>query len=339
MQFFQSQWLNAFWIVSSIALLLIGANWRKRIALAKFGDRELVKGLIGSHSYTKEKAKQILIVLILIFITFSLAQPQWGNVKKEVKRKGVEVIFLIDTSLSMLAEDASPNRIEKAKLVMRSFLREVRGDRVGIVTFAGSGFIQSPLTLDYNAFLLFANSIEVGYIPDAGTSLSEAIQTAIRGFPDSTKKHHVIIMLSDGEHFEGDLDAAIKAAQEANARIYAIGVGTSEGQPIPLRSESGHVSGYKKDRNGQVVITKLNEPLLRRLGDETGGLFFPVTTGGREVAWIYKHMQNIEKQEFKQKIVTEREDHYQLFLGIAILLFIFELCINEVRKNVRTVIE
>jgi Ca-activated chloride channel family protein len=264
----------------------------------------------------------------------ALAQPQWGEEKKEMKRKGVEVFFLVDTSLSMLAEDLLPNRLEKVKLEMKSFLKYLKGDRIGIVTFAGSGFIQSPLTLDYDAFLLFADSIQVGHIPDAGTSLSEAIETAVRGFPETKRKNHAVILLSDGEHQEGDVAAAIRSSQEAKIRIYTIGFGTKEGAPIPLRSEEGNkVSGFKKDRNGEVVISKLNEDLLRQIAVETGGLYFPSTPSEREAEWIYQHMQNLEKKEFKQKLAVERENHFQLFLVFALFLFVLEWLVGETKKR------
>ena len=218
---------------------------------------------------------------------------------------------------------------------MKSFLREPKGDRVGIVTFAGSGFIQSPLTLDYDAFLLFANSVRVGSIPDQGTSLGEAIQTAVRGFPKSKQKNRAVLLLSDGEHLEGDVQGSIKMAREAGVRIYTIGIGTKEGVPIPLRSERGKVSGYKKDRSGEIVITKLNEPLLRQIANETGGLYLPATPSEREVGWVYQHLQNLEKTQFKERLIVEREAHFQLFLVMAILLLLLETAITETRSEER----
>jgi len=214
---------------------------------------------------------------------------------------------------------------------MKAFLRKLQGDRIGIVSFAGAGFIQSPLTLDYDAFLLFANSIKVGYIPDAGTSLSEAIETAIRSFPDTKKKHQVGVLLSDGEHQEGDVEASIQAAKDAHVRIYTIGFGTPEGAPIPLRSEEGKSSGFKKDRSGEIVITKLNISLLQKIAEETGGLYLPSTPAEREIDWIYEHMQDLDKAEFKQRMITERDDQFQLFLGIALALLILEMLIGEVK--------
>jgi len=335
MQFYRPEWLNALWIVALLGVVFLWA-WRKKYSLLKqFGKWDTVSSLTETHSHIREKIKHSLLLCVMVLIVLALAQPQWGDIKKEVKRKGVEIIFLIDTSLSMLAEDVKPSRIGKAKLIMRSFLRELKGDRIGIVSFAGSGFIQSPLTLDYDAFLLFANSIQVGYIPHSGTSLSEAINTAVKGYPESKQKHHVIILLSDGEHLEGDLDESIKKARESNVRIYTIGIGTIDGEPIPLRSEGGKVSGYKKDIHGQVVITKLNESLLREISDQTGGLYFSVNTGGKEVEWIYQHMQNIEKKEFKQRLITEREDHYQVFLALALILLIIEMLLGETKKEIK----
>ena len=336
MQFQNPEWLQVLWLIPVAALLFfIWCERRKGKLIRAFGEWRTFAILSQSHSQNKERMKKVLLTVVLILTAITLAQPQWGEIKKEVRRKGVEVIFLVDTSLSMLAEDAPPSRIEKAKLEMKSFLRQLKGDRVGIVTFAGSGFIQSPLTLDYDAFLLFSNSIQVGYIPDAGTSLSEAIRSAVNAFPKSKQKNHVIVLLSDGEHLEGDMPAAIKTAKDANVRIYTVGFGTKEGAPIPLRSEQGKISGYKKDRAGEVVITKSNEALLTQIAEDTGGLYFPATPSEREVEWIYRHMQNLEKKEFKQKVIVEREDHFQFFLITALILLLIEMLLSDVKRKTR----
>ncbi|OGW79562.1 MAG: hypothetical protein A3G33_07135 [Omnitrophica bacterium RIFCSPLOWO2_12_FULL_44_17] len=333
MQLVYPEWLNGLWLVAGLFLFYGWTQRRKRQMLQYFGNWQTLKSLTESHSRQKEWAKKILLMVILTLLIIAVAQPQWGEVKKEVKRKGIEIVFLLDTSLSMRAEDVSPSRIERAKIIMKSFLRELKGDRVGIVTFAGSGFIQSPLTLDYDAFLLFANSIQVGYIPDPGTSLGEAIKTAIKAFPENKQKNHTMVLLSDGENLEGAVDFAIQAAQSANIRIYTVGLGTPDGAPIPLRSEQGEqVTGYKKDKQGQVVITKLNEQLLKDISEKTKGVYFLATPDGREVDWIYQHMQNIEKKELKQRVVVEREEHFQAFLGLAVFLLIIEMLLSETQK-------
>jgi Ca-activated chloride channel homolog len=334
MQFFYPHWLQALWLVLAVGLFFAFTRARKKKMLARFAHWSSLADLARTHSSQKERIKQLLLLLVLLILVLTLAQPQWGDIKREVKRKGVEIIFLIDTSLSMLAEDVGPNRLERAKFEMKSFLKELEGDRVGIVSFAGAGFVQSPLTLDYDAFLLFANSIQVGYIPDAGTSLSQAIRTAVRSFPDSQKKHQVVILMSDGEHQDGDVEAAIEVAQEGQVRIYTIGFATPDGAPIPLRSEeTGKISGYKKDRAGEIVITKLNDRLLERIAEETGGLYSPTTADEREIGWFYEHMQDLDEKEFKERLVVEREDHFQIFLAIALILLSLEMMIGETKKE------
>lgn len=333
MQFQHPEWFHGFWVVFAGLIFFILVERRKQKLLQKFGNLRTLESLTQSHSRLKERIKKGLLLLILSLLVIALAQPQWGETKKEVQRKGVEIIFLIDTSLSMLAEDVVPSRIEKAKLEMKSFLHELKGDKVGLVTFAGSGFIQSPLTLDYDAFLLFAHAVQVGYIPDAGTSLREAIHTTVKGFAKSKQVNHAAILLSDGEDLEGDVESAVKTARDAKIRIYTIGLGTKEGAPIPLRSEQGKVSGYKKDRAGEIVITKPNEDLLTRIANETGGLYFASTPGGQEVAWIYRHIQNLEKNEFKQKLVVERENHFQLFLALGLALLFIETLLSDAKRK------
>lgn len=333
MQFIHPEWFHGFWIIAAIILFFIWAGKRKRSLLERFGKRQTIKLLTPTHSSTKEWIKKASLIFVLSLLIFTLTQPQWGEEKKQLQRKGLDIMFLVDTSLSMLAEDVVPNRIGKAKLEMKALLHQLKGDRIGIVTFAGSGFIQSPLTLDYDAFLLFANAIQVGYIPDPGTSLSEAIRMALKAFPKKKAKNQVILMISDGEHHEGDMESTIKQAKEAQVRIYTIGTGTKEGAPIPLRSGEGKISGYKKDRAGEIVITKLNEELLTKIAKETGGLYFPATPGGREVDYIYQHMQNLEKQEFKQQVIVERENHFQVFLMFAIAFLMLEMLIDEIKKE------
>ena len=209
MQFYQPAQLQFLWLVPGIICLLLLAAKSKEKLLNQLGNINSVRMLLTSHSTSKVRWKNILLTLAVLCLVIALAQPQWGEEKKKLKRKGIDLIFLVDISLSMLAEDVKPSRIEKAKFEMKSFLKHLKGDRVGIVTFAGTGFLQSPLTLDYSAFSLFADSIEVGYIPDLGTSLSEGIQTAIHSLSDDKSKYRAVIILSDGENMEENTDIAV----------------------------------------------------------------------------------------------------------------------------------
>ncbi len=333
MQFYQPAHLQFLWLIPIVIALFYFAAKRKKKILAGLGNLQTLRLLTSFHSESKLKWKSFLLVTALIFLVVALAQPQWGEEKKKIKRKGIDLIFLVDTSLSMLAEDVKPNRLEKARFEMRSFLRHLKGDRVGIVTFAGSGFLQSPLTLDYSAFSLFADSIEVGYIPDMGTSMSEGIHTAVRSLPGDTNKHRAVVILSDGENMEEDIQNAIESAKKAGVRLYTIGIGTKAGEPIPLKSETGKMSGYKKDKFGEVVISKLNEPLLGKIASETEGLYFPATPGETETGLIYQHIQSLGKKEFKEQLLVEREDHFQSFLLIGILLLLLETILGDRSKR------
>lgn len=276
----------------------------------------------------------MLLIGVLFFSTFALARPQWGEEKKKVERKGVDLAFLLDTSLSMLAEDAKPNRLLKSKLEIKNMIRRLKGDRVGMVAFAGSSFLQCPLTLDYSAFLLFVDALKPGYIPSPGTSLSQAIDLAIRAFPAESRKYKALIIFSDGEDHEGGMDQALEAAKKSGSRVYTIGMGTPEGEPIPLRSATdGKIAGYKKDREGQVVITRLNADLLTRVSKETGGLYLPATAGEKEIDIILKHLETLGERKLREQLVTEREEHFQLFLLIAFLCLVGETLWGERRRS------
>ena len=285
-----------------------------------------------SHAPEKAAWKNSLLIAGIALLIFSLAQPQWGEEKKQIKRKGIDLIFLVDTSTSMLAQDVKPSRIEKTKFLMKSFLKRLKGDRVGIVTFAGSGFLQSPLTLDYSAFALFADSIQVGYIPDPGSNLNEGIKTALQAFPKESAKQKAVVVLSDGENLEGGIEESIELAKKENARIYTVGLGTEAGEPIPLKSQDGKIAGYKKDEKGEVVITKLNQGLLKRIAEQTGGLYFPATPSEREAELIYSHMQSLGKKELKEQTVIEREDRYQSFLLVTFFLLLIEFVIGDRKR-------
>lgn len=338
MQFYQSVNLQYLWFIPIVIGLLYFASQRKKKILAALGNLHTIQSLMASHSPTKLRWKNILIVLSLILLIVSLAQPQWGEEKKKIKRKGIDLIFLVDASLSMLSEDVKPNRLEKARFEMRSFLRHLKGDRIGIVTFAGSGFLQSPLTLDYSAFSLFADSIDVGYIPDMGTNLSEGIQTAVKSLPAESDKYRAVVILSDGENMEEDIENAIESAKKAGVRLYTIGIGTVAGEPIPLKSSDGKTSGYKKDKSGEIVISKLNESLLKKIATETGGLYFQATPGETETGLVYEHIQSLGKKEFKEQVLVEREDHFQVFLLFGIILLLVETIIGDrLKRHAKTV--
>ncbi len=289
---------------------------------------------ISDFSIGDWRLKSFTMILAVVFLSFSLLRPQWGEEKKKVTRRGLDVIFLLDTSLSMLAADVKPSRIEKTKIEIKSFVKKLKGDRIGLIPFAGSSFLQSPLTLDYSAFFLFLDALSVGYIPDPGSFFADALENAIRAFPKGEKKHRTVVVFSDGEFHGENLSGVLNDAQQQGIRIYTVGVGTLEGEPIPLKAEKGKVVGYKKDSTGQVVITKLDPQVLTQIASQTGGLYFPGTAGEQEIDLIYKDMQSLGKKELKEKIMKEREEHYQLFLLIGLILLFAALAMRESRASV-----
>ncbi len=333
MQFFRPEYFLYLWLVPAVFILFIFSRklWKKRLG-RMVQDEGLLTKLIDGYRQGEWMLRAVLVTLAVLCIVFALARPQWGDEKRSAQRKGVDIIFLVDTSLSMLAEDIKPSRLGKAKFEVESFIRNLRGDRVGMVTFAGSGFLQTPLTLDHAAFLLFLDAVQVGFLPDPGTSLVQAVQLAIKSFPQKELKYKALILFTDGEDHGGGIEKAIEEARQASVRIYAIGLGTPEGEPIPLKNEKGERQGFKKDRSGQMVLTKLNQPLLERLAKETGGIYLPATPGEKEVEVILKHLRGWGEQKFEEKMIVEREDQYQIFLIFALILLVAEMLVRRKDK-------
>ncbi len=334
MQFFSPEAFLFLWAVPGLLFLFWISQqlWRKR--LAQFAEFETVRNKLMPAYDPKERTLRLgHLILIFLFAALALARPQWGEAKKKIERKGVDLIILLDTSLSMLAEDVKPSRFQKSKLELKTLVRNLKGDRVGMIAFAGSGFLQAPLTLDYSTFLLFLDAVEVGYIPDPGTSLAQALRLAARSFPTNNLKYKALILFTDGEDHIGGVEQALAEIKKQGIRIYSIGVGTLEGQPIPLRDEQGRKSGFKKDRSGEIVITKLNPPLLEKIALETGGLYLPSTPSEEEISVVLKHREGLGKKQFKERMVDEKEEHFQIFLFMAVCFLILEMLCRRMKPQ------
>lgn len=331
MQFYEPSRLIFLWLIPVLLFLFFWgqARWTRR--LERLGKADFLKNrLMPGFSLERRKWGWLSLILAFFLSTLSLARPQWGEEKKQVERKGLDVVFLLDTSLSMLAEDIKPDRFRKSKLEIKSLIRRFKGHRVGMVAFAGSSFLQCPLTLDYSAFLLFVDALKPGYIPNPGTSLSRALELGLRAFTEESRKYRALIIFSDGEDHEGGVEEAIQLAKKAGVRIYTMGVGTLEGNPIPLRSAATETtSAYKKDRDGQVVITHLNAPLLEEISKETGGLYLPATAGEKEIDILLKHLETLGERKLKERLISEREEHFQLFLFLALLFLVGETLLGD----------
>jgi Ca-activated chloride channel family protein len=249
-----------------------------------------------------------------------------------VHRRGVDIVAALDTSYSMNTEDVAPNRLEKAKGEIRRLLQRSEGDRIGLVSFSGTAVVQCPLTLDHGAIELFLDAAGAGMVPEPGTSLASAIETATSAFIEKERKYKVLALFTDGEDLEGQVDKAIRKAREAGVIIYAVGVGTPQGKPIPIRDSKGDVIEYRKDPDGRVVISSLDETSLAEIASETGGRYFRATTSENEIEALYNDISGLEKKELESRLFQNFEDRFQYPLALAILFLIGESWISERRK-------
>ncbi len=326
-------YLNFLLLIPILVIFFIFAGINKRKKIEKFGDPVLVEKLSSSKSITKERMNKVLIIIAASFLVLALARPQIGGRLTMAKRYGVDIMIAIDTSLSMLAQDIKPSRIEKAKLEISSLIDKLKGDRVGIITFAGDSFMQCPLTLDYSAAKMFLSIIEPGMMPKPGTAIGDAIKAAIKGFTKKERKHKVLVLLTDGEGHDTNPAEASNEAKKEGIIIYTIGIGTKKGEPIPIIGQSGNINGYKRDNGGEVVMTKLDEETLQKIALITDGKYYCATAGGFELDKIYDEINKMEKKELSSRLFTQYEDRFQYFLGIVLILLCVEFMIGDRKRK------
>ncbi|MFZ0392164.1 MAG: VWA domain-containing protein [Calditrichia bacterium] len=326
----QFLWLYA--LVPLLALFFVWTFYKKRRLLRRLGDDRLVEQLTRSVSRRKQIWKMVLVLLSYCLLVLALADPQIGTRLAEVKRRGVDIFVALDVSTSMLAEDVPPNRLEKARHEISAFIDRLEGDRIGLICFSGISFVLCPLTLDYSAAKMFLNDIEPGMIPRPGTAVASAIQTAMDSYVEKEIKNKVLILITDGEDHEGEpLETAKEAAKEG-VIIYTIGIGSPQGAPIPEYDAYGNRTGYKKDREGNVVTTRLDVLSLEKIAFETDGKFYISSTGESELEKIYDEISALEEKELTARKFTQFEDRFQIFLLLGILLLLVETLLGERRK-------
>ncbi len=319
-------------LIPVVVLLFWWAARKRKHMLNQLGDSKLIARLTNSLDSGRRRTKQMLLVLAIAFLVVGLADPQMGTRLEEVKRQGVDIFIALDVSKSMLAEDVPPNRLERAKHEVLQFMNQLQGDRIGLIPFAGIAFVHCPLTLDYEAAKIFLKEISPDLLPLPGTAISEAIETANRSFVAREKKHKVLIIITDGEDHEADPVAAAKKARENGVVIYTIGIGSTKGAPIPEYDARGNRIGYKRDKNGQIVTTRLNPTVLQEIAEAGGGKFYIATGHQNELQKIYADIARMEKKELGMREYTQFEDRFQPFLLIAFILLLIELVLSEYRK-------
>lgn len=319
-------------LVPALIVFFVMVFRQKKRALALFGNVDLVQKLMRSVSRKRQVWKSALLVLTTGFLALSLARPQLGTKLRTMQREGQDILIALDVSLSMQAEDIAPNRLEKAKHEIGSLMDKFQGDRVGLIAFAGEAFVQCPLTLDYGAAKMFLDVMDPDLIPMPGTAVGEAILKAMASFVEEERKHKVLILITDGEDHIGKPLEAAKAASQEGVVIYCVGIGSAQGVPIPLFDERGNRTGFKKDRNGEVVMTKLDELTLEKIALETGGKYYRASPGEVELDKIYDDISEMEKKGLSSQQFAQFEDRFQVFLGFGLFLIMLEILIPERRR-------
>ena len=310
-----------FFVIQALVLRI------RRNRIRKFGDENLVNQLMPSYSKSKVWVRLTFFALGFFFFCIGLSRPQIGAKIKEHETKGAEIMIVLDVSNSMLAEDYSPNRLDRAKLAISRLVDKLRDDRIGLIVFAGNSFVQLPITTDYVSAKMFLNSISTDSVPIQGTAIGEAINTAIRSFSAQSEKSRAIIIITDGENHEDDPVAAAKQAAELGIRVFAIGVGSPEGKPIPMDGE------LLKDKEGNIVVTRLEEPILRDVASTGNGAY--VRAGNSEFGLnpIIDDIRKMEDEKYSSIVFEEFDEQFMYFMAIALFFFVLEMLIGDRRSK------
>src|SRR3984893_9183587 len=286
MSFGAPQWFWGLLVVPLLVALFVAAERRGTQRLQEFASARLLPRLAGTVNRFRRVLRFGLLLLGFAFALVALAQPRWGYTFEDVQRKGLDILFAIDTSRSMLSNDVQPNRLERVKRATQDLINELQGDRVGLIAFAGRAFVQAPLTIDYNAITESINDLDTKTIPEGGTNISQAIALSADTFGKSATGNRALIIFTDGEELSGDAVKTAKAAADAGVRIFTVGVGTPEGSLIPITGEEGGTA-FVRDQSGQVVKSKLDEKRLREMAQTTGGFYLRLENGPRSMKQIY----------------------------------------------------
>lgn len=331
MQFENIKFFYAFGLIPLFVLLFIAAMMWKKKSLRKFGEHSIIKQLIPEISAAKNTFKFIFFALGFCFVIGAIINPQFGSKTEEVKQEGIDLMIALDVSNSMKAEDLQPNRLERAKQAISKLIDGLKNDRVGIIVFGGEAYVQLPITTDYAAGKLFLQSIDNDIVPTQGTAIGAAIDLAMQSFQQDNLKNKSIIIITDGENHEDDAVKSAQAAAEKGITIHTIGMGSEEGAPIPVYRNKVQ-SGFRKDKDDNTVITKLNEQMLQEIAQAGNGMYVRATQTDAGLNAILSEINKMQKKQFGSKRYVDFEDQFQWFLIGALFFLIFDVFILE-RKN------
>lgn len=319
-------WL--FWALPAVLGLFLLSRWWRKHAQDKFADPVSLKKLSPEKSRFKPILKLIFFMLALVCLVMALVNPKMGSKLETVTREGVDIVFAVDVSKSMLAEDVAPNRLDKSKQIVQRIIDQLKGDRVGIIAYAGSAVPQLPITTDYGAAKLFLDNLNTDMMSSKGTAIAEAIRLSLEYYDDDSKTSRVLFLLTDGEDHEGEIEALAKEAAKKNIHIFSIGMGTAKGGRIPLKV-NGVTREYLKDMDGETVLTKMDESTLRRIAKITQGDY----VSGRQTTEVLKQVEGfldgLNASEIESKQFASFRSQFQWFLGFGILFMVLEMLLLE----------
>ncbi len=320
-------------LVLPVAAVLLAVGWRMRRRARLHWAGQLFARLAPGYDSQREWFKIGLVLAAWALVALALARPQWGGEMVMMKRRGIDLMIAVDVSASMLAEDLRPNRLEHAKREITDLVNRMQGDRIGLIAFAGEAYIVCPLTLDHGTVLLLVETLGITSVSTPGTNIADAIAKARTAFVAGQDKHKALVLVTDGESHEGQVLAEAKEAEKEGLVIYTIGIGSVAGQPIPERDDGGGVGGYRKDKSGHVVNTRLDETTLLEVASATHGKYFRGTPQGLELTAVAEDLQRMEKKELEGRVGTSYEERFQWPLGVAILLLAVELALPARRRR------
>ncbi len=324
------------WLIPVLAVLLSVSLTARKKAMERFAEAHLLSEISGTFSVKKLRRRNILIVAAVTFMLLALMRPQWGYEWQEIKKMGLDIIVALDVSNSMLAEDVRPNRLRRSKMAIKDLVENLRGDRIGLIAFSGTAFLQCPLTLDYSGFLMVLDDVDTLTIPVGGTSLAAAIMTAVETFEKEASEERVLIIVSDGEDHEGGIDRAIAYAKAKGVKIFCLGVGTPEGGLIPMPGERGR-EGYLRDNEGNVVRTRLIESTLQNIALATGGMYIRSTGAEFGLDRIYRQkLSKLERHELRTEMEKRYNDRFQIPLALALLILALEPFVGDRKRGERS---
>ncbi len=329
-RFEHPEYLNLMWLLPVLVVIyVLYLRWKRKVA-KRLGDTSVTGLLMPYRSGWRSHFKFLLSLLTIASILVALANPQIGSQLEKVKRKGIDIVIALDVSNSMLAQDIKPNRLERAKQSINRLIDDLENDRIGLVVFAGKAYTQLPITTDYTAAKLMLSTVSTDMVPVQGTSIEKAVETAMSAF-NVEKSGKAIIIITDGETHDEEALIKVAEAAEKGIRVFTIGLGLAEGAPIPTY-RNGQVSGFRKDRSGSTVITRLDETMLQQIADAGKGIYVRASTSQIGLNRIFDEVKRLEENTYDVKSYSDYEDRFQYFIALAMLLVFLNYIINE-RKS------